>query len=128
MLPLLFNDLERVLFAPETAPERRFAPQLDVYEYADRFELKLDAPGLQKTELKLGLEDGILTIEGERKQEKLPEGVKGRFERWTGSFARTIRLPEDVDTNAIEASLKDGVLAVTIKKIPARKPVEITVK
>jgi len=127
MLPLLFNELERfpVFFEPET--ERPFAPSLDVHEHQDRFELKLDVPGMQKTDLTIGYEDGVLTIEGDRKAEQLPEKSKGRFERWTGRFSRSITLPENVDYATIEASLKDGVLTLTVKKAEARKPRQIVI-
>lgn len=127
MLPLLFNELDRfpLFFEPET--ERPYAPALDVYEFADHFELKLDVPGFAKADLKVHMEDGELTISGERKAPELPEGARGRFERWSGTFSRSLSLPENADWGAIDANLKDGVLTLTVKKAEAKKPRQIQI-
>jgi HSP20 family protein len=127
MFPTFFDEMTRfpLFFEEETA--RPFAPSLDIFEYADRYELRLDLPGVAKDALKVAFEDGVLTVSGERKAPELPEGVRARSERWSGSFARSFELPDDADPATVEAKLADGVLALFVKKAEARKPRQISI-
>lgn len=128
MLPMLLDEMTRFpLFFEDETTVRTFAPALDVYEYADRYELRFDVPGVAKGELKLSFENGVLTIEGERKQPELPENASGRCERWAGKFSRTLTLPENADSTSIEAKLENGVLSLAVKKAEAAKPRQITI-
>lgn len=127
MLPSLFNEISRFPLFFEDEAVRSFAPALDVFEYADRYEFRFDVPGVAKGDLKVGLENGVLTVEGERKAPELPEEASGRCERWTGKFSRSLTLPENADAASVEAKLADGVLALTVKKAERAKPRQISI-
>jgi HSP20 family protein len=129
MLPLLFDEITRfpVFFDRETE-KTTFTPALDVFEHADRYELKLDLPGVEKSDVKVSFEHGVLSIDGTRKAPSLPEGAKGRFERWNGAFATTLNLPEDANAATLEAQLREGVLTLSVKKAEAAKPRQISIQ
>lgn len=127
MLPMLFNEIGRFPLFLEDEPVRTFAPALDVYEYADRYEFRFDVPAVAKEDLKVGLENGVLAIEGERKLPELPENATGRCERWAGKFARSLSLPENADWASIDAKLEHGVLTLTVKKAEQAKPRQIVI-
>lgn len=94
-----------------------FNPRMDISEHKDRIEFSVDVPGLSKEDIKLNIEDNILTISGEKKKE-IKEGVNGYYktERSYGKFERSLSLPEGMDTSNIEASMKNGVLGIVIRK------------
>jgi HSP20 family protein len=106
-----------------------WAPALDVEESDKEYLVKADLPAIKKDDLKISIDHGMLTIEGERKQEKEEKGRKfHRVERSYGRFMRRMELPMDVDTQAVGADFKDGVLAVHLPKSPDTKPRAIDVK
>jgi HSP20 family protein len=127
MLPALFNEIDRFPMFFETETARPVAPALDVFETKDGFEIKLDVPGIAKEDLRVHFDKGEVTIEGERKPYQCSEGACARAERWTGKFSRTLGLPEDADPASLQASLKDGVLTLFVKKAEERKPRQITI-
>jgi HSP20 family protein len=127
MLPMLFNEIGRFPLFLEDEPVRTFAPSLDVFEYPDHYEFRFDVPGIAKSELKVGFENGVLTVEGERKAPELPENASGHCERWTGKFARSLTLPENADWASIDAKLENGVLALSVKKAEQAKPRQIAI-
>jgi HSP20 family protein len=108
---------------------RRWVPAMDLVETEDALLVKADLPGLERDDVSIEIEDGVLTISGERKAEH-SERRDGyvRVERGYGSFARSLRLPEGVDAEQVKASFANGVLEVRIPKPEERKPhrVEIT--
>jgi HSP20 family protein len=104
----------------------RWAPALDVYQEKDEFTVVAELPGLRKEEIELSLNDGILTISGERKQEKKNEQTY-RTERFYGRFHRSVTLPASVDGNKIKATYQDGVLKVVLPKAEEAKPKQIKV-
>jgi HSP20 family protein len=103
---------------------------MDLVETEDSFVLKADLPGVAEEDVHIELDDNVLTVRGERKSEH-EERKQGyyRVERSSGSFARSLTLPEGVDPEAVKASFDRGVLEVQIPKPEQRKPrkVEITV-
>jgi len=113
---------------PERTGGRRWVPPMDLVEAGDHFVLKADLPGLREEDVKLEVQDGTLTISGERKAEH-ETSEKGwyRIERSFGSFSRSLTLPEHVDASAINADFKDGVLEVRIPKPEERKPQRIAI-
>ena len=102
------------------------APAVDIVEKDNAYEVTADLPGFDEKNIEVKLQNGSLCIKGERKSEK--EETKKDFhltEREFGSFERRFTLPEGVDADKIEASLKKGVLTVTVPKKPeAQKPVK----
>lgn len=125
-----FGDFER--WADEahgSEGERRWRPNVDVYENEGGYVLKADLPGMSKEDIKIDVNDGTLTIKGEKKlEEKTEKDNYVRVERSYGTFMRSFTLTDDVDTENIEATYKDGVLEITLTKKEEAKPKEIQVQ
>ena len=106
-----------------------WAPLVDIEENENGYLIKADLPGLSKDDVHVTLENGVLSISGERKQEKEEKDKKyHRVERVYGRFVRSFTLPEDADPDQISAQFKDGVLEVRIGKSEAVKPKRIEIK
>jgi HSP20 family protein len=106
----------------------RSYPALDVVEDKEQYVIKADLPGINKEDIKVSVENGILTIEGERKSETEHKDKQvHRFERSYGRFVRSLNLGTTVDNSKIRANYKDGVLQLTIPKIEAAKPKAIDI-
>lgn len=104
-------------------------PKVDIAETDQAFEIKVEVPDVNKEDIKVGVENGVLTIHGERKQEKEEKGKKfHRIERHYGSFVRSFSLPENVDSGKIKASFKDGMLNLRLEKSQQSAPKAIEVK
>jgi HSP20 family protein len=104
-------------------------PALDVRESEDRFDVKVDLPGLNPEDVTVTFEDGMLMISGKRQFETEDKGETWhRVERGFGTFARSIRLPQTADPDKIGASFDRGVLAVTVPKSEQAKPKTIQVQ
>lgn len=105
-----------------------WAPSVDISETDSAYLIKGEIPGVKKEDVKVTIQDGMLTIQGERKQEKEEKGKKfHRIERSYGSFARSFRVPSDADENSVKAEFKDGMLNVTLAKSEKAKPKSINV-
>jgi HSP20 family protein len=102
---------------------RRWIPPMDLVETQDDFVLKADLPGIGEDDVGIELENNVLTICGERKaeHEERHEGYY-RVERATGSFSRSLSLPDGIDPEAVNASFENGVLTVRIPKPAQAKP------
>jgi HSP20 family protein len=124
------REIDRVFdaFFGQTDQGRRWVPPMDLVEAEDHFVLKADLPGLVESDVNLEVQDGTLTISGERKAEH-EQREKGwyRIERSFGSFSRSVTLPDGVDPDRIEAAFNDGVLEVRIPKPEERKPRRISI-
>ena len=100
-----------------------WTPSADISETDTAYLIKAEIPGINKEDVKVTLQDGMLTIQGERRQEKEEKDKKfHRIERSYGSFVRSFRLPEDADESAVKAEFKDGMLNVTLTKSAKAKP------
>ena len=116
-------------FAPTERESRRWVPAIDLVEADDHFVLKADLPGLSEEDVSIEVQDGTLTISGERKTEhERREQGWYRIERSFGSFSRSLTLPEGVDAEAINAEFDRGVLEVHIPKPEERKPRRVAIK
>ena len=105
-----------------------WVPRVDIAETDTEFEIKVEIPEVNKEDVKVAVYNGVLTIRGERKQEKEEHGKKfHRVERKYGSFTRSFTLPDNVDENAIKAAFKDGMLHLHIQKTEDAKPKVIEV-
>lgn len=104
-------------------------PAVDIKEETDRFVIQADLPGVNPEEIDVTMENGVLTLRGERKSEKTEEheGYK-RVERARGMFYRRFSLPDTADADKIEAKSRDGVLEITIPKTEKVQPRRISVK
>ncbi|HTX25333.1 MAG TPA: Hsp20/alpha crystallin family protein [Steroidobacteraceae bacterium] len=108
-----------------------WVPPVDIAEYTDRFELRVDLPGVEPEKVDITLEDGVLSISGERetdvrRAEDAAE-TRMRIERGHGRFFRRFVLPETVDGERVQASNRNGVLAITIPKQAKALPRRIKV-
>lgn len=94
-----------------------WSPRVDITETDKEFVIKAELPDVAKDDMHVSVDNGVLTIRGEKKQEKEEKGKKfHRIERHYGSFSRSFSLPENVDPSAIKAAFKDGVLDVSLPK------------
>ncbi len=107
---------------------RRWIPAMDLVETEDHFVLRADLPGLTSDDVKIELEDRVLTVSGERgfEHEDKSQGYY-QVERGFGAFQRSLTLPEGVDAEAIAAAFDNGVLEVRIPKPEERKPRRVTI-
>jgi len=106
-----------------------WTPAVDIKEEKDRFLIKADIPGVDPKDIEVHMENGVLTIKGERENEKKEEreGYK-RIERSRGSFYRRFSLPETADADKINAKSQHGVLEITIPKQEKVHPRKISVE
>ena len=138
--PTVFNDI----FSSTTPVEQTFSdffpglafvnrtneyPYVNIGEYKDEIQVVVEIPGASKEDVKLQLHNGMLTISGDR---KVPTDSKDsqwlRREISYGSFSRTITLPEQIDAEKVTAEYTNGLLRVTLPKLEAAKPKEITIR
>lgn len=102
---------------------------VDVVENNEAYVIKAELPGISKNDVKITLHENVLTIKGEKKQEKEEKDRNfHRVERSYGSFERSFTLPSGVKDDKIEAAYKDGILTITLPKAEEAKPKEIEVK
>ena len=107
---------------------RRWLPAMDLVETDEHFVLRADLPGLSEDDVDVTLENDVLTVSGQRKAEtETREKGYYRVERASGSFRRSLSLPEGVDPDAIEANFDKGVLEVRIPKPEQRKPRKVAI-
>ena len=105
-----------------------FVPPVDVYEDEQNLILKLEVPGVNEEDLNVSVENDTLTIQGERKFEKEEKEENfHRIERRYGSFTRTFKLPNTVDTDKVEAGYEKGILKISLAKRAEAKPKQIKV-
>jgi HSP20 family protein len=131
----LRDELHRLIEHPlgEIARGRQLLrvwnPALDLYEDKDNVFVKVELAGLKKEDIDVSLEDGVLTISGERKSEtKAEDAETHRSERFVGHFNRIVTLPSEVKADEVKAVYQDGILTVTLPKAEAAKPKQIEVK
>ena len=135
-LESMSDRLNRVFTRPslstggrETLTVADWMPTVDISETEGEYIIKAELPEVKKEDVKVTVEDGVLTLQGERRQEKEEKGKKyHRVERSYGSFARSFSLPETDDEGAVKAEYKDGVLNLHLPKTEKVKPKTIDVK
>jgi HSP20 family protein len=133
----LFSELRRLqdemlqLFHASTGRgpfNAAFVPAIDVSEDKDNIVVKADLPGLTKDDIEITLQDNVLTVRGEKKQESETKGKNFyRRERAHGAFHRSFELPASVNASNVAATFKDGVLRITLPKAEQAKPKQIQV-
>jgi HSP20 family protein len=137
-----FREIENALrrFSPLYMPDdgtsrdevstRNWIPLANISETGDEYLIRMELPEVKKENVKIAVQDGVITISGERKMEREEESENAiRVESIYGSFTRSFVLPEHVDANAIKAEAKDGVLRIHVPKVKSKKvePVAIEV-
>ena len=108
--------------------ERTWVPAFDISENEKEYILTAELPGIDAKDLDVTLSDGVLTVKGEKKQEKEDKGENyHRIERSYGAFQRSFHVPEKVKTDEVDAVYKDGILKLTLKKDEKSETKKITV-
>ncbi|MFO7955755.1 MAG: Hsp20/alpha crystallin family protein [Candidatus Brocadiia bacterium] len=124
-----FEDLENESGLTEYRPGRRFVPAIDVTEDEDAVRLTAEVPGMEKDDLDVSIDNNVLTLRGEKKEEEVSEDTGyHRVERRYGQFERRIRLPNYVDTEKIDATYDNGVLKLTLPKAETAKAKSIEIQ
>ena len=133
----LSNRLNRVIArssspstdGKETLTMADWTPSVDISETDTEYLIKAELPEVKKEDVKVTVENGVLTIQGERRQEKEEKGKKfHRIERAYGSFVRSFSIPDYVDDGKVTAEFKDGILNLHLPKSEKAKPKAIEVK
>lgn len=107
----------------------QWRPSADIVENENEYTIKADLPEVKKEDIDIKVENGVLTLTGERKLEQSVDGEKEhRRESFYGRFARSFALPDDVDVDKINAECREGVLKVHLPKSEAKKPKSIEVQ
>jgi|TARA_R100000541_G_scaffold10719_4_gene18746 HSP20 family protein len=127
-----FNDIVDEMFNNNNGMNYRqdsFMPNVDIAETDTQFEISAELPGLKKDAISIDLENGRLTISGERKFENKEEGKNyHRVETSYGTFTRSFYLPDSINEDTINATYKDGVLNITIQKQEEKIKRQIEIK
>lgn len=116
-LPSVREDLKKM-------GEGEWAPAVDLAEDDENYTITADLPDVKKDDMKISVENGYLTLSGERRHESEDEDSKKKYhriERSYGSYVRRFALPENVDREGIQASFSDGVLEVTLPKVEPKE-------
>lgn len=114
-----FNRPSDFARSSELLANGEWSPRVDISETDQAFQIKAEVPGVCKEDVKVTLENGVLTLQGERRQEHEEKGLRfHRVERSYGNFIRSFTLPTNVDSQQLKAHFHDGLLEVDIPKTP----------
>jgi HSP20 family protein len=131
-VPSFFSVFERPLRRDLFDGEERavtYAPRVDVVENKENFVVRAELPGIKKDEVKLTLENNVLTLSGEKRhEEKRDEDNYHLMETRYGKFERSFRLTDNIDRSNIAADYKDGVLTITLPKTKESQSKQIAIK
>ena len=123
---LINRDINRI--AKRTAGTR-WVPAVDIIEEQDAFLLRADVPGVDNADIDVSMDNGVLSVSGERRAEDREEDTgTQRIERATGRFLRRFTLPDTADAEGITAKSRNGILEVTIPKLPEIQARRISVE
>ncbi len=123
------DDVFESLFEPSVLKKFNWAPKVESYRKNGTYVVKADLPGVETKDIQVTLENGYLTIKGERKVDKeVKEKKVERREVFYGSFERSIPVPEGLKTEGVKAKYRDGVLEVTVPVEEKNPPKKIEVE
>ncbi|HZP36335.1 MAG TPA: Hsp20/alpha crystallin family protein [Methylomirabilota bacterium] len=122
-------ELLAELKGSESLPLKGWAPSMDLSETKDSLVCTVEVPGMEEKDLQISLQENRLTIKGEKRKEREDKDEHHhRVERAYGAFARTVRLPVAVDAGKVTATVKKGVLTITLPKISAASGTAVPIK
>lgn len=127
--PNLTGSWPRHSAAAQSVPE--WSPSVDISETDQEFLIRATVPAVKKDDVQITVDDGMLTLKGERRQQEEDKSEKfHKVESFYGSFARSFALPGSVDENAIRAESKDGILTIHVpkKQVEVKKPTTIKIQ
>lgn len=108
---------------------RNWVPAVDIFEETERFVVRADVPGVNPADIEVNMDNGVLSVAGERRSEDRSEVDGGsRFERVSGRFQRRFTLPETADAEGIKAKSSNGILEISIPKQATAEARRITVE
>jgi HSP20 family protein len=123
LMPSMLGRLPRLSIPANSDTKYEWAPSADISETEKEFLIRAELPAVNKEDVKVTVDQGMVTIEGERKQHKEDKSEKyHRVESFHGTFARSFSLPDNVNADAIHCESKDGVLVVHIPKAQTAAP------
>ncbi len=126
LLGRLFGDTLQDFYGSN---EPQAQPRINVSESDQSYDLSFELPGLEEKDIHVQLQDHMLTVSGERKENRETQGKRWhRVEHRYGQFSRTIALPNDAAGNGVQAVYRQGVLTVTVPKVPESRPTKIEVR
>lgn len=130
----LFDDMDRLFWNPfgrlaSREVSTNWAPAIDIHEDKESVTIEAELAGLKKEDIKINVEDDVLTLQGERKYEdERKDKSCHRIERRYGMFARSFTLPHSVDASKVKATMKDGLLQITLPKREESKPKTVPIE
>ena len=125
----LFDESVGRARALPSATAGAWLPPVDILESKDAYLIRAELPGMKKEDFHLEVNDGTLTLSGERKTESLADGIEfHRNERVNGKFVRSFYLPRTVQQDGIKASYQDGILEIHVPKAEEAKPKQIAIR
>jgi len=122
------NRLFEDFFGEQRAEEGNWMPAIDVSETENETVVRAELPGMTQDDIELNLQENVLTLKGEKRQEKNEEGENfHRIERTYGKFSRSFSIPAGVKSEDVKATFKDGVLTITLPKPEEIRPKKIEI-
>ena len=129
MMPRSFSSFPRIALGEDGETTLEWSPSTDISETDKEYLVRAALPAVKKEDVKVTIDNGMLKIEGERKQKKEDKTEKfHRVESYYGSFVRQFSLPENVEETGIHCDTQEGVLTVHIPKKTVEKPKQIEIK
>lgn len=123
----LYTDFDKIYEGESTWRATNGTPKTNLYDDGNHFTMQAEVPGMTKDEISIKIQGNYLELSGTRKSDA-PEGYKAhRIEREAASFTRSFTLPSDVDVDKVNASLKNGILSLTLPKAEAAKPKQVSI-
>lgn len=125
-----FTDIMDEFFNDEVRTRQEsFSPSMDISENEKEFVIEVEVPGMDKENIQINMEKNVLTISGERKfQEKEEDKQYHRVESHYGTFSRSLTLPDNADSESIQAAYENGILSISIKKSEKSLKKQIEIK
>ena len=118
-----WNERIHRFFGEYPTTDFNYYPHVDISEDEDNIYVEAEIPGVKKEDIKITLQDNILTITGEKKKENNKKNFF-RSERVYGSFTRSFTLPDDINSDSVEAKFDNGILNITIQKVQPKRATE----
>ncbi|HTT01318.1 MAG TPA: Hsp20/alpha crystallin family protein [Steroidobacteraceae bacterium] len=129
MMPSSLGAEPRVALSDDGSPKFEWAPSADISETDREYLIRAELPAVKKEDVNVAVDGGMITIQGERKQQREEKNEKfHRIESVYGSFARSFSLPDNIDSKSIKCESKEGVLTVHIPKTEAAKSKRVEIK
>jgi len=121
--------LRRLELGNDSGPVADWIPPVDIVEKKEHFEIRADVPGVSPEDIDVSMEGGVLSISGERRADPRSEDDDiQRIERAGGRFSRRFSMPDTADSSAVKARTSNGILEISIPKLPEMKARRITVE